>query len=298
METIQNAKYIVKTNHLGAEIVSIIRKSDNREYIWQAAPEYWAGQSPLLFPIVGTLWNDTYRLKGKEYTLPRHGFARRKAFELVEKKENLLRYRLTDNNDTIAVFPYHFILEVAYTLTDKGLNVLWYVKNTSNETMHFQIGGHPAFNYANYDANAETQGYLKLDYNQQKQENDQLRCSIIGQKGCIGEERKLENVNPEGLIPIKNNTFADDAIILEQGFVNAISLLNRAQEPYLRVEFSAPLVGIWSPRQDEFAPFVCIEPWYGRCDKENFEGEFADKDWMQHLESGKEFERSYDIIIL
>ena len=65
---------------------------------------------------------------------------------------------------------------------------------------------------------------------------------------------------------------------------------------YLAVEFDAPLAGIWSPPKKQ-APFVCIEPWYGRCDSERFDGELKDRDWENALEAGGEFEASYKIII-
>ena len=58
---------------------------------------------------------------------------------------------------------------------------------------------------------------------------------------------------------------------------------------------STPLVGLWSPPK-KFAPFVCIEPWYGRCDSESFTGELKVRDYEQSLESGREFQTEYDII--
>lgn len=35
--------------------------------MWDAKPEYWKRTSPVLFPIVGSLNNGSYRYEGKEY---------------------------------------------------------------------------------------------------------------------------------------------------------------------------------------------------------------------------------------
>ncbi|MFV0466582.1 MAG: aldose 1-epimerase family protein, partial [Lachnospiraceae bacterium] len=63
---------------------------------------------------------------------------------------------------------------------------------------------------------------------------------------------------------------------------------------YIKVEFQAPLFGIWSPEKKQ-APFICIEPWYGRCDRETFEGRLKDREWGNKLAPGEVFERSYTI---
>ena len=54
-------------------------------------------------------------------------------------------------------------------------------------------------------------------------------------------------------------------------------------------------MGIWAPKDG--APFVCIEPWFGHADYEDFNGEFSEKEGIQSLEVNKEFNCSYTIII-
>ena len=60
--------------------------------------------------------------------------------------------------------------------------------------------------------------------------------------------------------------------------------------------YTAPVVGLWSPPTRN-APFVCIEPWYGRCDRVDYTGEYKDRDWVWHLEPGELFDASYTIEI-
>ena len=66
----------------GAELCSLT-DSAGAQYMTDADPAFWTGRAPLLFPIVGALRDDCYRLDGAKYSLPKHGFARRSRFEIV-----------------------------------------------------------------------------------------------------------------------------------------------------------------------------------------------------------------------
>ncbi|MBO8437966.1 MAG: aldose 1-epimerase family protein [Bacteroidetes bacterium] len=292
MEKISNQKLEIGVKEHGAELCSIIRKSDGREYMWQASPEYWKRHSPVLFPIVGSLWNKEMRQDGKTYTMGQHGFARDMDFELIEKSADTLRYRLTSSEETKRLYPYDFILEIGYKLADNKVTVEWKVKNPSEQEIHFQIGAHPAFNYMNYNPEAETIGYFKFD-----KEDDTYTLSLVGEKGCLKEER-AQLATDKGILPINRHSFDNDAIILENDQVHSVTLLDADKKAYLTLRYEAPVIGLWSPARDGYAPFVCIEPWYGRCDRENYTGEYSQKDWMQHLAPGKEFDVKYSIEIL
>lgn len=135
-------------------------------------------------------------------------------------------------------------------------------------------------------------GYLKFDT-----ARDSYHLSLLGQKGCLSD-RTMELKADKGLVPITKTTFAIDTLLIEHNQLQAVELLDSEKCPYLRVSFDAPLIGIWSPRKDEYAPFICIEPWYGRCDREEYIGEYANRDWTQHLEPGEVFNASYTIEIL
>lgn len=292
MEKISNQKLEIGVKEHGAELCSIIRKSDGREYMWQASPEYWKRHSPVLFPIVGSLWNKEMRQDGKTYTMGQHGFARDMDFELIEKSADTLRYRLTSSEETKRLYPYDFILEIGYKLADNKVTVEWKVKNPSEQEIHFQIGAHPAFNYMNYNPEAETIGYFKFD-----KEDDTYTLSLVGEKGCLKEER-AQLATDKGILPINRHSFDNDAIILENDQVHSVTLLDADKKAYLTLRYEAPVIGLWSPARDGYAPFVCIEPWYGRCDRENYTGEYSQKNWMQHLAPGKEFDVKYSIEIL
>ena len=95
---------------------------------------------------------------------------------------------------------------------------------------------------------------------------------------------------------ITGDLFDGDALIIENHQARKVSLVNPAGEVYLTVDFDAPLFGIWSPPRKQ-APFVCIEPWYGRVDHEAFEGELDQREWGNELGPGKVFEASYRILV-
>ena len=82
MEIIKNDKLCVAISPKGAELQSI-KDASGKEYLWQADPRFWERRSPILFPIVGSLWNGRCNINGKTYEMGRHGFARDCNFELV-----------------------------------------------------------------------------------------------------------------------------------------------------------------------------------------------------------------------
>ena len=58
------------------------------------------------------------------------------------------------------------------------------------------------------------------------------------------------------------------------------------------VSFDMPLFALWSP-PGKNAPFVCIEPWCGRCDAADFEGTLSERAFNNALDAGKTFQTSY-----
>ncbi len=290
MKTLSNQQVTIQIKESGAELCSIKENASGREYLWQADPAYWKRHSPVLFPIVGAVWNNEYRHEGKVYPLSQHGFARDKEFQLIVDKADEVRYRLDSDEETWAIYPFHFRLEIGYRLRGNRIEVIWSVENRGKEEMHFQIGAHPAFYYPDYTAETDKRGFFSFD----KQEG--LEFILIKEKGCAATDRYPLTLDEQGMLPLDTHTFDKDALIFEDGQLHQVVLHNNAREAVLTLHFDAPVVGLWSPPAKD-APFVCIEPWYGRCDRAGYEGEYKDKDWMQHLQPGAGMEVSYTIEI-
>lgn len=303
MKTITNGTVTISVKSHGAELASI--QCGGREYLWQADEAFWKRHSPVLFPIVGAVWNGTFRSHGAEYAMGQHGLARDMDFSLVYEDSETLRYRLTSSTETLQKYPYPFLLEIAYHIEGRRVRIIWHVENTGSEEMAFQIGAHPAF-YWPFLSNEEirggvtkmepalssqdSRGFFRLDDTERK-----LTLSVITENGCVGECDTL-TTDAEGFLPLNVSSFDRDALIFEDSQLSKVTLCRNDRTPYLSVEFSSPLVGLWSPPRKR-APFVCIEPWYGRTDSVGYDGSFEEKEWMQHLMPGAAFDAHYDIIL-
>lgn len=290
MHTLKNDILTVEVSGHGAELTSI--RKGSTEYLWQADPAFWGRHSPVLFPIVGSVWEKRYRVEGKEYELGQHGFARDMDFTLVNATETEVRYRLESTPETLAKYPWPFVLEIAYRLHDGNLDVIWEVSNPDTEEMFFQIGAHPAFCYPDYDPQTMERGFLSFD------RNEGLECIRIKEKGCVDAETRYPlEVPQDGLLPLTRETFdAIDTIMLQDSQIGKVTLHRADGSPWLSLSFDAPVVGIWSPPTKN-APFICIEPWYGRCDRAGYEGDYREKDWINRLGAGETFRSVYTISI-
>ena len=145
MITLENAYLKVDLSAKGAELQGLYNKGTNIEYLWNGDSKYWGKHSPVLFPIVGSLKNNSFNYKGKNYELPRHGFARDYVFEIERATETEAVFTLTQNAKTLKVYPFYFELKLKYTLRDSKLNLTYEVINTGADELLFSIGAHPAF---------------------------------------------------------------------------------------------------------------------------------------------------------
>lgn len=278
---IKNEFLVATFNTLGAELISL--QSESAAYIWNGNPEFWGKHSPVLFPIVGALKEDAYFLAGKEYQLPRHGFAREKQFEIIEKTENRIIFSLKNDAETRKVYPFYFELKIEYTLVEKSLEVNYWVQNNSDDKMYFSIGGHPAFqlsnNFDDYSLLFETQNELHFSL---------LKNNLLSEKTV--------------LLPLKNNClpldyalFEKDALVFRNHKIKSITIQKNTID-LLTVHFEQfPDLGIWTKVN---APFICIEPWFGYADTVSANQNIADKDGIQVLEANQLFSVSYQIEVM
>lgn len=117
--------------------------------------------------------------------------------------------------------------------------------------------------------------------------------------GIIAAKMEETRVFPlhNGRLEAKESIFDRDALILDASGIKKVSMEDTEGKEYLSVSFDTPLLGIWPPAGRK-APFICIEPWYGRCDREGFEGSLAEREYGNKLEEDGVFEREYTIEIM
>jgi galactose mutarotase-like enzyme len=283
MVELKNEVLTIRVAEKGAELQSV-KDSKGREYMWQAGPE-WPRHSPVLFPIVCSVNNETYRVDGNEYHLPRHGFARDMEFTLISQTDDKATFALHESEETLKVYPYHFNLAITYRLEDNRIHVIWHVENTDCREIHFQIGAHPAFNVPG----GKLEGIIKLD-NEEPMET--LRSYADGSH----ELTEVPLDADMGIMEISNNLFRDDSVKIHKCQTHRAMLMDTNGEPAVTVDYKCPVIAFWSP-YDKQAPFVCIEPWYGLGDPRGFNGEFKDKPLMNHLQPGASFMSRYTITI-
>ncbi|MCY7737587.1 aldose 1-epimerase family protein [Bacillus safensis] len=288
MRTIENDQLLVQIHEKGAEVREVLDKESGRHYMWSGDPAYWGRVSPVLFPIVGRLMNDQYKMDDQTFELTQHGFLRDVNFALYEETKYTVAFQYESRGRHVKQYPYEFTARIRYELLENGLKISWEIDHDGEDTMYFSIGGHPAFRVplvegeqaADYSLTlTPSTEHLPVQY--------ELRNSLVREKG------KGIEIEP---IQLRPELFQHDAMIFSH--INRVSLTSRAGHG-VEVDLTGfPFVGIWSPYDQEkgtMAPFVCIEPWYGIADMEGTNGQYKEKFGIQTLEKNETFHAAYTV---
>lgn len=397
MKTLKNTALTLNISLHGAELTSI-RDSFGREFLWQADPAFWKRHSPVLFPIVGSLWDKHFRVNGREYEMGQHGFARDMDFRLVSEREDEMWFELKSSPETLAKYPYEFTLRIGYRLEANKIHVMWEVSGDDSQTMWFQIGAHPAFYLPRFvyggsacvsgsdsgagscalgsecsvvrdsqdsglKSSAQGSGCVSSDGSASGSGSagsvadsdsgssvsgfdagscdsglnsaigsasgsssagsgadsdsgragrgcfrlygrgaegvvplESFRYIKVSEKQCTDVSDVQELATPGGVMPLDDHTFDIGAYIIGDSQVCRVDLVSTTGLRCVSLEFDTPLVGLWAPSAKD-VPFVCIEPWYGRCDRVGFTGEFSERDCVNSLSPGQVFRASYTITV-
>ena len=280
---------IIASTH-GGEIHSIVSKIDETEYLWDGNPEYWKYHAPILFPIVGKVVNSKYRVNGKTYEMPQHGLARTSEFALFSKMDDEITFELNYSEESLKVYPYKFSLKSTYKLEDNTVNVTYSVKNLDDKTIYFSIGTHPAFMCPINKEEKLEESYLEFS---EKETSDRR---VLTKEGYMSHN-KSECLNSTDTLMLSKELFKDDALVFDNLKSDKITIKSKNSSKALTVDFNGfPYMGIWAPKYG--APFVCIEPWFGHADYENFSGEFSGKEGIISLEVEKEFSCTYKVTVV
>lgn len=287
--SISNSQLQLSVKRSGAEMTSLKSIGNNQEYLWQGDVSFWGRRAPVLFPIVGKVFNQKYKVDGNEFTLSQHGFARDQEFEIFESTNTKVTFKLSDSPVTKQVYPFSFNLFISYELVENTVVVTYEVQNSDNKEIVFAIGGHPGFQIDNSSGKLLNDYYLEFD---QAETADRH----LLKDGCFSgvSENVLSDTNT---LPLNYELFQKDAIVFKHLKSGEVSLKSYSTPYHLKFGFQNwPFLGIWTPKQD--APFVCIEPWQGIADNYGFEGEFKEKEGIVVLAKGETFRKSYTIQIV
>lgn len=286
---LKNAMISIAADSHGAELKSLKKTDTGTEYMWCGDPAYWGRTSPVLFPFVGGLRDKQYRAKGNTYPMTQHGFARDMEFALLSQSTDEIWFELRSDAETMKKYPYAFVLKIGYQITENRAEVLWQVENPGAEVLPFSIGGHPAFNCP-LEAGTKQSEYF-VNFGNIKE----VVSTRIGADGLATSRRDIYPLEG-GKLALSEHFFDNDALVMEGNQTREVSLCRKDGTKYLQVTMNAPLFGIWSP-PGKNAPFICIEPWYGRCDSESFCGTLEEREWGNLLEPGGVWKASYSVEI-
>lgn len=277
---IKDKNYSASILHFGAELESFTKEKTN--YIWSVDEQFWNKTSPVLFPIVGGLKNNSYQINGYEYELHRHGFARNFNFKVMDTTENSVTFLLKENETTLQVYPFEFELQLKYILNENKLTLIYSVENNSKNIMPFNIGAHPAFSIP-----SNFKEYSLYFNKEEKLLSHQLENDLF-----IG--KTIEIVSKNQQLALNYALFEKDALVFKNIESKEIEL-HYNNKPYIKISFSDfKHLGIWTKPN---APFLCVEPWMGYADKSNSNGKLLEKESIQTINPNEKFSCEFSIEI-
>jgi galactose mutarotase-like enzyme len=281
---IQSDRLTAEISENGAELQRLTDTA-GRDYLWDGDPAFWAGRSPILFPVVGTLNGDHYRWHGRHYPLARHGFARRSAFTVADHDHDGLILRLDANDETLKVWPFAFSLEMIYALRGATLTMTGRATNRGDDPMPCSFGFHPALRWPLPGAASKEGHVIRFD----KPEPAHVRR--LHAAGLLDPEPRPTPVEGDTL-RLDDGLFAEDALIFDNLASRALTFSGPGTARVI-VDFAGmPELGLW---MKPGANYLCIEPWQGFSDPAGFAGTLDEKPGMVTIAPGDR--RSFSMAI-
>lgn len=290
LKTIQN-KYLKATiSTHGAELKGLCNLETNTEHLWCSDPKFWGRSAPFLFPIVGTLKDKKTIINGKVYDMKQHGLLRDQEFTVLSQTETEITLTNEYSEETLSAYPFKYKAYITYVLEGKTLDTIITIENLDNQSMPFNLGGHPAFMCPMFE------GDKFNDYSIHFESKESFKSPKVENNATLNfNETVFEKENCD-ILNLDKSLFDIDTIIITKVKSKSVKLLNKELKG---IKFSYPsfsTLAIWTPYNE--APFVCLEPWNGYNDHHDTDGQFIKKDDIINLEEGKKYTASYKIEIL
>ena len=294
----------LKSDYLQVEFQSLggalssIKDKDGVEYLWQGDPTYWSGQAPVLFPICGSVRNDTVVYENKDGSheigkIPRHGLVRKKEFDLVDQTDNSVTFAIEDTEEMYENYPYHFRLEITYIVTGKTIRTEYKIYNKESEkSMPYFIGGHPGFNCPLLADEVYEDYYLEFE--------EPETCSVpkpFPKTGMLDFKDRSSWLDNQKELGLNYDLFSYDAVTLDELESRKVALRSRKHDKGLRLHFEEfPNLIIWSTLNK--GPFIALEPWSGLSTSLEEGDRLEEKKDVRILKPGQVDHIGFDIEIL
>ncbi len=275
--TIAGSRLAATVSTLGAELQTLV--FEGADLLWSGDPAVWSGRAPLLFPIVGRVAGDTYRLGEATYSLPQHGFARRRGFSVVAASADAVTLRLEDDAGTRAAYPFAFRLDVTHAIAGDRLETTAVLSNPGGEPLPASFGFHPGFRWPLPFGGAREDHVMIFEADEpgpvRRPDPDSLLSAEAGPSPV--RDRRLA---------LSDNLFAGGALVFA-GLASRRLVYGVEGRRRLAIDFpDSPDLGIWT-KPGAGAPYVCVEPWQGHADPAGFAGDFREKPGIVILAPGE-----------
>jgi galactose mutarotase-like enzyme len=203
------------------------------------------GGNPVLFPSPGPLANERFTWGGRSGSMKQHGFARNRAWKVVEESARTLTLELRSDDATRAQFPWDFVVRLGHALSGNRLRIEQRVENTGDVPMPFAFGFHPYFSAT-----------------------DKAKTKIP-----TGAKRAFDNVTKKEVDvagPIDLTVKEVDLHLFDHGENEATLDLGDGARVVVRASPEYHRWVIWTLAGKDF---VCLEPWTAGADALNREGQ-------------------------
>ena len=287
---LQNDCIIVKINNKGAELQSIWGKISKFEYLWQGDSEYWPDRAPIMFPVNVRFRDDEFYFRNAKYDMPKMGIIKESSMTLKHKsKDEVLLNFVPDNEVLQKNYPFMFILQVRYKLTNNTILNEYTITNNDKHSMHFALGGHPGFNLSSGQPNGRENHELFFF------KNYSVQRALIENSLLKEKDSTAPFLQDESILRLDDDRIPNTGIFIKDVPVNKIGLAVSGKKPYLSLILgNFPNINIWSPPG---YPFVCIEPMVSHHDFEDSPKDIEKKLHLVTLKPGETIKYYYSIEI-
>jgi len=273
--TLRNDRLEAKVARFGAELVGL-RHALHGELLWSGDRNWWARQSPILFPVTGRCMDDRIKVGDESFPMPLHGFAHSSTFEAVEVGGEACRLRLQDGPATRAHYPFPFVLDLSYRLAKEALRVEATITNPGDGMLPASFGFHPGFRWPLEPGMPKRSHFIRFD------DDEVLDVSRAKDGFMLPETRQM--------------TLDDRRLWLDEAFFDPGALVFLTLKSR-RIVFGGagsgssirmtsenlPALLLW---MKPGADFLCLEPWAGQPDPVSFGRQFAVKPGLSLIAPG------------
>lgn len=134
-----------------------------RKNFWQRRED--TGGLPFLFPVCGrhTLADNrnSYTWEGVRREMPLHGFGMRKPWNIVSALNDKIVMQLSDDEQTRAMYPFEFTVELEYTIAANQLTCRQRYTNKCDRPMPVCAGFHPYFQLPGQTEGVQIEGNIR-----------------------------------------------------------------------------------------------------------------------------------------